>query len=149
MYFTGKDKAVFITKEDYNNPEALQTVVVEEEYGVILPNGEINWDCPCLGGMPKGSCGEDFKAAFSCFHYSQEEQKGSDCIPQFRAMQSCFEKYPDEYPQEKDEIEEESSDSSLSESIPPSSSASQSDTTEEAVEHKDSEPQTATYSTHA
>ena len=25
---------------------------------------EINWDCPCLGGMAHGPCGEEFKAAF-------------------------------------------------------------------------------------
>ena len=28
---------------------------------------------------------------------SEAEEKGSDCIPQFRAMQECFEKYPEEY----------------------------------------------------
>lgn len=27
--------------------------------------GEINWDCPCLGGMADGPCGEEFKKAFS------------------------------------------------------------------------------------
>ncbi|KAJ2626211.1 Oxidoreductase, partial [Coemansia sp. RSA 1290] len=42
--------------------------------------GEINWDCPCLGGMAHGTCGEEFKAAFSCFVYSEEEPKGMDCI---------------------------------------------------------------------
>jgi intermembrane space import and assembly protein 40 len=46
--------------------------------------GEINWDCPCLGGMAHGPCGEDFKAAFSCFVYSEEEPKGIDCIEKFK-----------------------------------------------------------------
>lgn len=46
--------------------------------------GEINWDCPCLGGMAHGPCGEEFKAAFSCFVYSQEEPKGMDCIEKFK-----------------------------------------------------------------
>ncbi|KAJ5955383.1 hypothetical protein N7501_009662 [Penicillium viridicatum] len=48
--------------------------------------GEINWDCPCLGGMAHmahGPCGEDFKAAFGCFVYSEEEPKGIDCIEKF------------------------------------------------------------------
>lgn len=49
--------------------------------------GEINWDCPCLGGMAHGPCGEDFKAAFSCFVYSEEEPKGMDCIDKFRYVQ--------------------------------------------------------------
>lgn len=46
--------------------------------------GEINWDCPCLGGMAHGPCGEQFKAAFSCFVFSKEEPKGMDCIDKFK-----------------------------------------------------------------
>lgn len=46
--------------------------------------GEINWDCPCLGGMAHGLCGENFRAAFRCFVFSKEEPKGMDCIDQFR-----------------------------------------------------------------
>ncbi|KAL4911879.1 hypothetical protein BDW62DRAFT_215437 [Aspergillus aurantiobrunneus] len=46
--------------------------------------GEINWDCPCLGGMAYGPCGEDFRAAFSCFVYSEEDPKGIDCIEKFK-----------------------------------------------------------------
>lgn len=46
--------------------------------------GEINWDCPCLGGMAHGPCGEEFKSAFSCFVYSNEEPKGMDCIDKFQ-----------------------------------------------------------------
>src|SRR6266540_2813815 len=52
--------------------------------------GEINWDCPCLEGMAKGSCGEQFKAAFSCFIYSKAEPKGVDCLEQFQKMKDCF-----------------------------------------------------------
>ena len=62
--------------------------------------GEINWDCPCLGGMAHGVCGEDFKAAFSCFVYSKEEPKGQDCIERFKAMQDCFRAHPDVYGEE-------------------------------------------------
>jgi intermembrane space import and assembly protein 40 len=46
--------------------------------------GEINWDCPCLGGMAHGPCGAEFRAAFSCFVYSKEEPKGMDCIDKFK-----------------------------------------------------------------
>lgn len=46
--------------------------------------GEINWDCPCLGGMAHGPCGEEFKQAFSCFVYSKEEPKGVECIEKFK-----------------------------------------------------------------
>lgn len=59
--------------------------------------GEINWDCPCLGGMAHGPCGEPFRAAFSCFVYSTEEPKGMDCIDRFKGMQDCFREHPDVY----------------------------------------------------
>ncbi|GHJ85548.1 hypothetical protein NliqN6_1950 [Naganishia liquefaciens] len=68
--------------------------------------GEINWDCPCLGGMAHGPCGEDFKAAFSCFVHSTEEPKGVDCIEKFRAMQACFKEHPDVYGEEIAEDDE-------------------------------------------
>ncbi|KAF2639539.1 hypothetical protein P280DRAFT_518955 [Massarina eburnea CBS 473.64] len=84
---------------------------LEEEagqQGAFNPEtGEINWDCPCLGGMADGPCGEDFKAAFSCFVYSTEEPKGMDCIDRFKDMQNCFRKYPEVYGAELDSDEED------------------------------------------
>jgi len=46
--------------------------------------GEINWDCPCLGGMAHGPCGPEFRDAFSCFIHSKDEPKGIDCIDKFK-----------------------------------------------------------------
>jgi intermembrane space import and assembly protein 40 len=64
-------------------PEALEEEAAQQ--GAFNPEtGEINWDCPCLGGMADGPCGEEFKAAFSCFVYSKEEPKGMDCIDKFQ-----------------------------------------------------------------
>ncbi|NWU65947.1 MIA40 protein, partial [Pterocles burchelli] len=108
----GKDRIIFATKEDHETPSSAELVADDpddpyEEQGLILPNGDINWNCPCLGGMASGPCGEQFKSAFSCFHYSTEEIKGSDCVDQFRAMQECMQKYPDLYPQEDENEEKE------------------------------------------
>jgi len=75
--------------------------------GPILPNGEINWECPCLGGAAHGPCGTEFRQAFSCFHYSKDDPKGSDCFPQFREMHVCFSKYPQLFPSKDDDEEEE------------------------------------------
>ena len=62
-----------------------------DQQGAFNPEtGEINWDCPCLGGMAHGPCGEEFKAAFSCFVYSTEEPKGMDCIDKFKYVFPCF-----------------------------------------------------------
>lgn len=82
------------TPVEAGKPEA-QTVAVEggpaaleeeaDQQGAFNPEtGEINWDCPCLGGMAHGPCGEEFKTAFSCFVYSNEEPKGMDCIEKFQ-----------------------------------------------------------------
>lgn len=68
--------------------------------------GEINWDCPCLGGMAHGPCGEEFKEAFSCFVYSETEPKGIDCITKFEAMRTCFKQHPEHYKEELYEDDE-------------------------------------------
>ncbi|XP_077430337.1 mitochondrial intermembrane space import and assembly protein 40 [Vanacampus margaritifer] len=105
----GKDRIIFVTKEDHDAPSNAELIADDphdpyEEHGLILPNGDINWNCPCLGGMASGPCGTQFKEAFSCFHYSKEEVKGSECIDHFRNMQECMQRYPELYPQEEDEI---------------------------------------------
>ncbi|XP_006901432.1 PREDICTED: mitochondrial intermembrane space import and assembly protein 40-like [Elephantulus edwardii] len=99
----GKDQIIFVTEEDHETPSNAESMADDQRLirgAWILPNGDINWNCPCLGGMASGPCGEQFKSAFSCFHYSTEDVKGSDCIDQFRAMQECMQKYPDLYPQD-------------------------------------------------
>ncbi|CAK7265685.1 Oxidoreductase [Sporothrix epigloea] len=88
------------------SPEALEEEAGQQ--GAFNPEtGEINWDCPCLGGMASGPCGEDFKAAFSCFVYSTEEPKGMDCIEKFQHMQDCFRQYPEIYAAELSDDEQE------------------------------------------
>lgn len=65
------------------SPAALEEEA--DQQGAFNPEtGEINWDCPCLGGMAHGPCGEEFKTAFSCFVFSEEEPKGMDCIDKFQ-----------------------------------------------------------------
>ncbi|KAI9668954.1 MAG: Oxidoreductase [Caeruleum heppii] len=90
-------------------PETAQEMEDEaDSQGAFNPEtGEINWDCPCLGGMAHGPCGEEFRAAFSCFVYSKEEPKGMDCIDRFKGMQDCFRQHPDVYGSELDEDEED------------------------------------------
>ncbi|XP_047439205.1 coiled-coil-helix-coiled-coil-helix domain containing 4b [Mugil cephalus] len=112
----GKDRIIFVTKEDHAAPSSAELVEEDpndpyEQQGLILPSGEINWNCPCLGGMASGPCGTEFKEAFSCFHYSKEEVKGSDCLEQFSAMQECMQRYPELYPQEDDKSSQDSKDS--------------------------------------
>lgn len=137
----GKDRIMFVTKEDHESPSNAELIADDpndpyEEQGLILSNGDINWNCPCLGGMASGPCGSPFKEAFSCFHYSKEEVKGSDCIDKFRSMQECMQQYPELYPQEEEDssshtevISHQDSSSSLQSISPVSDSGILSDST--------------------
>lgn len=137
----GKDRIIFVTKEDHAAPSSAELVEEDpndpyEERGLILPSGEINWNCPCLGGMASGPCGTEFKEAFSCFHYSKEEVKGSDCLEQFSRMQECMQRFPELYPQEDEKSSSQTSQDPAEPSGENSASASEqdSDTTQPSTE---------------
>lgn len=126
----GKDRIIFVTKEDHEAPSNAELIADDpddpyEEHGLILPNGDINWNCPCLGGMASGPCGSQFKEAFSCFHYSKEEVKGSECLDHFRNMQECMQRYPELYTLEehKESSSQPESDSGSAAAAPSDSSA--------------------------
>ena len=87
--------------ENHNNTTAAAAVTMEGAPGALEDEagqegafnpetGEINWDCPCLGGMAHGPCGEEFKTAFSCFVHSEEEPKGMDCIERFQYVKPNY-----------------------------------------------------------
>lgn len=97
---------MFVTKEDHAEPSKIELPPSEPQAGLLLPSGEINWNCPCLGGMATGPCGVEFRDAFSCFHYSEADPKGSDCYEAFKTMQDCMQQYPNVYNQhDKDDKE--------------------------------------------
>jgi mitochondrial intermembrane space import and assembly protein 40 len=79
-------QAVQAIDDESEGPSSVEGLEEEaDQQGAFNPEtGEINWDCPCLGGMAHGPCGEEFKAAFSCFVYSKEEPKGMECIDKFK-----------------------------------------------------------------
>jgi len=100
-----EDDGLLTADEARGGPEDLEAEAGQEG-AFDLETGEINWDCPCLGGMAHGPCGEEFKTAFSCFVFSKEDPKGVDCIERFRDMQTCFQKYPELYGTEDEDDEE-------------------------------------------
>ncbi|KAL7914036.1 hypothetical protein GGI35DRAFT_232615 [Trichoderma velutinum] len=99
-----KSEAPAQSAAGFGGAEALEEEASQES-AFNPETGEINWDCPCLGGMAHGPCGEEFKTAFSCFVYSTEEPKGMDCIDKFQGMQECFRKYPEIYGSELEEAD--------------------------------------------
>lgn len=77
------DKTAAAPEDAEKTPEQLEEEAGQQ--GAFNPEtGEINFDCPCLGGMAHGPCGEEFKAAFSCFVYSDQEPKGIECVDKFQ-----------------------------------------------------------------
>ncbi|RCV07474.1 hypothetical protein SETIT_1G247700v2 [Setaria italica] len=47
-------------------------------------------ECPCLDDLKRGPCGSQFIDAFSCYLKSTKEEKGSDCVDPFIALQNCI-----------------------------------------------------------
>jgi hypothetical protein len=55
----------------------------------------LQWDCPCLNGLPNSVCGPQFKDSFRAFILSSEEGEAIDPAEMERyhdALVECFEK---------------------------------------------------------
>lgn len=65
----GKDIVMVAARSELEAPSKAVLPEPEPAPGLLMPDGSINWGCPCLGGMATGPCGTQFRDAFSCFHY--------------------------------------------------------------------------------
>lgn len=100
----GKDEIHFVTKSDLKYmssdadeipkapvPQTAPSEAEEQYPGAVSPDGNINWDCPCLGGLGnEGPCVDSFKDAFSCWFFSESEEKGEECVEKFFNMSDCM-----------------------------------------------------------
>ncbi|XP_015792533.1 mitochondrial intermembrane space import and assembly protein 40 [Tetranychus urticae] len=106
----GKDRIIISTPEELSqksNIKLPEPKPEDREPGLILPNGEINWNCPCIGGMASGPCAWQFREAFSCFRQSESENRGMECVEKFAVLQDCMSNYPNLYPKRDDDSEED------------------------------------------
>lgn len=78
----GKDAIVFASRAWLQQPAKVSLPEPPPAAGLLLPGGDINWSCPCLGGMAAGPCGPQFRDAFSCFHYRY--------LPTYFTIDSCY-----------------------------------------------------------
>lgn len=72
--------------------------------------------CPCLDELKKGPCGSQFIDAFSCYLKSTKEEKGSDCVNPFIALQNCIKANQEAFTKEifeEEENDEEAEKSNL------------------------------------
>jgi len=108
----GKDKIIFISEEDAKQKSSIEFSKPEDEpTSLVQKDGSINWGCPCIGSMAIGPCGVEFREAFSCFHYSEAEPKGSDCFEKFSDMNECMSKYPELYENNDEALNEAAQES--------------------------------------
>mmetsp|Transcript_96330 Transcript_96330/g.133618 ORF Transcript_96330/g.133618 Transcript_96330/m.133618 type:complete len:128 (-) Transcript_96330:216-599(-) len=109
-----KDRVMFVGKKEEEEHAAHfssdESGEEDERMGAVGPDGEIDWDCPCLQGMTKGPCGEPFKEAFACFVHSKAEPKGEDCLLEMRAMHDCIMAHPEHFESDGEESDGEKSD---------------------------------------
>ncbi|XP_074592292.1 mitochondrial intermembrane space import and assembly protein 40 homolog [Curcuma longa] len=54
-------------------------------------------ECPCVADLRKGPCGIQFSEALVCFIKSTAEEKGSDCVNPFIALQNCIKANPNAF----------------------------------------------------
>lgn len=106
----GKDKVIFMTKEELGKPSSITLPLDDTPRGLILPDGTINWNCPCIGSTASGPCGFEFREAFSCFHYSKSETKGSECLDKFTKLNECMAEFPTLYERKSKHQEDEKED---------------------------------------
>ncbi|KAL3510166.1 hypothetical protein ACH5RR_029567 [Cinchona calisaya] len=62
-------------------------------------------ECPCIAHLRTGPCGFQFSDAFLCFLKSTAQEKGSDCVRPFVALQNCIKANPDAF--SKDILEDD------------------------------------------
>lgn len=94
----GKDIIIFATEEDLSGPSKTELLpddpneMDSSSQGAILPNGEINWDCPCLGNLPNGPCGPSFREAFTCWAENRDDHDSfaEKCFDNFTTWEECL-----------------------------------------------------------
>ncbi|KAL5062645.1 hypothetical protein RYX36_024382 [Vicia faba] len=86
-----------------SNPTSLESVIAEAAaYGNqntenVEEMAQKALECPCIADLRNGACGSQFSEAFLCFIKSTSEEKGSDCVNPFVALQSCIKANPDAF----------------------------------------------------
>ncbi|KAL3338755.1 hypothetical protein AABB24_027728 [Solanum stoloniferum] len=89
---------------DDSQPRSLDSLIAEAAaYGEDGENESIDekarkaLECPCIAHLRAGPCGNQFSDAFLCFLKSTAEEKGSDCVGPFVALQSCIKANPNAF----------------------------------------------------
>merc|ERR1712150_99403 len=99
-----KHQAFFVSKGAILNKESKVKLKIAPDnqtdfnsHPALLEDGRPNFDCPCIGSLPHGPCGEFFKNSFRCWAKYKDESDSvnffQECQPLFIQWTECFEKY--------------------------------------------------------
>ncbi|KAF7811651.1 mitochondrial intermembrane space import and assembly protein 40-like protein [Senna tora] len=98
-----------------SSPTSLESAIADavaygnEEAESIEERAKKALECPCIADLRSGPCGFQFSEAFLCFLKSTAEEKGSDCVHPFVALQNCIKANPNAFSEDilnEDEVKE-------------------------------------------
>ncbi|XP_061166320.1 mitochondrial intermembrane space import and assembly protein 40-like [Saccostrea echinata] len=151
----GKDRIVFVTREEVSTPSQAMIAQEEEELydgptGFVQPNGDLNFGCPCVGGLHAGPCGYEMREFLSCNYYNskdKEDPRGQGCDEKLDTMMSCIQKHADYYREKMSGDDEEEEDPfTITENEEEEVSSSHIDVTSSIVKDKEETTETGTQS---
>ncbi|KAH0457075.1 hypothetical protein IEQ34_014982 [Dendrobium chrysotoxum] len=102
-----------------SSPPSMEDLIAEataeggDENETLDQKAQRALECPCVADLRKGPCGSQFSEAFVCFIKSTAEEKGSDCVSPFVALQNCIRSNPDAF--SKDVLEDEDQEEEVQE----------------------------------
>ena len=128
----GKDTIIFCTEEFLSTPSKTKLLpddpseVDTSNAGAILPDGSINWDCPCLGNLPNGPCGPSFRESFQCWVEYRDDEKdfAEKCYDKFISWEGCLSQHKAIYRPEEQDSKASTSDNNKAEPAPISNDTS-------------------------
>lgn len=97
------------------SPDSLESILAEataygdNESESLDEKAQKALECPCVAGLRSGPCGSQFTESFLCFLKSTAEEKGSDCVNPFVALQACIKANPNAF--SKEDISEDDNES--------------------------------------
>lgn len=116
-------------ESESNTPPSMESLLAEaaafgneDENLSMEAKAQKALECPCIQNLRSGPCGSQFSEAFLCFLKSTAEEKGSDCVIPFVALQKCIKTNPNAFPKdvlENDEVEREEKKKEDYKIIPP------------------------------
>ncbi|KAA8541435.1 hypothetical protein F0562_025398 [Nyssa sinensis] len=88
---------------DNSKPTSMESLIAEaaafgdDENESLDAKAQKALECPCIADLRNGPCGTQFSEAFLCFLKSTAEEKGSECVHPFVALQKCIKVHPDAF----------------------------------------------------